>query len=519
MLLFGLCAPVQAKRIALVIGNDQYASVEKLKNARNDARLIASVLTKAGFGVTQANDLGREGLWSTIDAFKSNIGKGDEVVFYFAGHGVQIGSTQLLLPTDINPKSEAQVQRDGVPLIEVQDAFKDARVAIFIIDACRDNPFPKQGTRTLGASRGMLPPEPSAGQIIMLSAGRNQKALDQVPGQNVSNSLFTWELAQAIQNPGMEIRSALERVKDLVDDKARAAQHEQRPSLVNDLRGNFYFFGPTTVIVGPQAPPKPEAVAPSVRPGQVQGLSLADLEREEATRKEWTDWQGRMKADFDKTAAFAGSADLMAKAWERFLVAWAQDNPMSTQDEALRAQALVKRDIARQASAPAAQVVVQPPEPAARSKVDIALAQEKQRRDKERLKQAQVEEELNRQEKLHQELREQERLEQTKRMAKLDTQQAAGPSASYAGRVRAKLKPNIVLLEETRAQISGNPEAEVEVKASADGSITERKLIKSSGVKAWDDAVLRAIDKMEALPRDTDGRVPPLLVIVSSMRD
>ena len=131
-----------------------------------------------------------------------------------------------------------------------------------------------------------------------------------------------------------------------------------------------------------------------------------------------------------------------------------------------------------------------------------------------------------------QELREQERreaqnakqiealrLEQTKRMAKLDTQQAAGPSASYAGRVRAKLKPTIVLLEETRAQISGNPVAEVEVKASADGSVTERKLIKSSGVKAWDDAVLRAIDKMEALPRDTDGRVPPLLVIVSSMRD
>ena len=100
-----------------------------------------------------------------------------------------------------------------------------------------------------------------------------------------------------------------------------------------------------------------------------------------------------------------------------------------------------------------------------------------------------------------------------------NTQQAAGPSASYAGRVRAKLKPNIVLLEETRAQISGNPVAEVEVKASADGGITERKLIKSSGVKAWDDAVLRAIDAMEALPRDIDGRVPPWLVIVFRMRD
>ena len=98
-------------------------------------------------------------------------------------------------------------------------------------------------------------------------------------------------------------------------------------------------------------------------------------------------------------------------------------------------------------------------------------------------------------------------------------QQAAGPSSSYSGRVRAKLKPNIFLLEETRALISGNPVAEVEVKASADGSITERKLIKSSGVKAWDDAALRAIDATETLPRDIDGRVPPWLVIVFSMRD
>ena len=100
-----------------------------------------------------------------------------------------------------------------------------------------------------------------------------------------------------------------------------------------------------------------------------------------------------------------------------------------------------------------------------------------------------------------------------------NTQQAAGPSASYAGRVRAKLKPNIVLLEETRAQISGNPEAEVEVKASADGSITDRKLIKSSGVKAWDDAVLRAIDKTETLPRDVDGRVPSPLVLSFRPKD
>lgn len=244
-----------AARFALVIGNDQYQAVDKLKNARNDATLMAGVLKKAGFDVTQASDLGRERLWSTIDTFKARLGKGDEVVFYFAGHGVQIGSNQLLLPTDIKALNESQVQRDGVPLVDIQDALKDARVAVFIIDACRDNPFPKVGTRSLGATRGLLPPEPSTGQIIMLSAGRNQKALDEVPGVRSTNGLFTWELAQVLQTPGLEIRVALEQVKEAVDDKARRARHEQRPSLVNDLRGSFYFIAPVANAAVSQTTP------------------------------------------------------------------------------------------------------------------------------------------------------------------------------------------------------------------------------------------------------------------------
>ena len=82
--------------------------------------------------------------------------------------------------------------------------------------------------------------------------------------------------------------------------------------------------------------------------------------------------------------------------------------------------------------------------------------------------------------------------------------QSTGPSAGYAGRVSARVKPNIVFT----ADVSGNIEAGVEVRTSPDGSITGRKIIKSSGNKAWDDAVLRALDKTEILPKDTDGRVP-----------
>jgi colicin import membrane protein len=85
----------------------------------------------------------------------------------------------------------------------------------------------------------------------------------------------------------------------------------------------------------------------------------------------------------------------------------------------------------------------------------------------------------------------------------------AAPSASYAGKLIARIKPNILLTE----TISGNPAADVEVRASPTGTILARRLVKSSGNKDWDDAVLRAIDRTADLPRDTDGRVPPVLVI------
>ena len=82
---------------------------------------------------------------------------------------------------------------------------------------------------------------------------------------------------------------------------------------------------------------------------------------------------------------------------------------------------------------------------------------------------------------------------------------SSGPSGSYAGRVSARIKPNIVFTDE----IAGNPVAEVYVRLAPNGSILSRKLTQSSGVKSWDDAVLKAIDKTEKLPPDTDGRVPP----------
>ena len=86
---------------------------------------------------------------------------------------------------------------------------------------------------------------------------------------------------------------------------------------------------------------------------------------------------------------------------------------------------------------------------------------------------------------------------------------STGPSSDYGALIQARVRPNIVFTED----LAGNPTARIEVRVSPDGTILSSKLLKSSGVPAWDDAVLRAIEKTVTLPRDTDGRVPPLLDI------
>ena len=248
-----------AARLALVIGNDSYTYVDKLQNARDDARLMAQTLRDAQFEVTTLENQDSKNLFRALETFGKRVQSGDEVVFFFAGHGVQINNDAVLLPTDIRAESDKQVLREGLQLSDVQDALKDAKVSLLVIDACRDNPFPKQGTRSIGGSRGLIAPE-VRGQAVILSAGRNQKALDRVPGGASNNGLFTHEFVNSIKG-GLDLRAALVQVRDRVDDQAKRANHDQRPSVVDDLRGNFYFFAPVTIVNA--APPAPSL--PAVR--------------------------------------------------------------------------------------------------------------------------------------------------------------------------------------------------------------------------------------------------------------
>lgn len=99
--------------------------------------------------------------------------------------------------------------------------------------------------------------------------------------------------------------------------------------------------------------------------------------------------------------------------------------------------------------------------------------------------------------------------------ARGSAQKSSGPSAGYAGKVRAAVKPNVIFTED----ISGNPKAEIEVRTTLDGSIISQRLIKSSGDQAWDDAAIKAVIRTGTLPRDIDGKVPTPMILEIRPRD
>jgi hypothetical protein len=231
-----------ARRLALVIGNDSYSTVSPLQNARADARAMAAQLGRMGYSVTLRTDLSERAMKDELRQFNSRIQGGDEVLFFFAGHGVQIGGTNYLLPADIRGESAEQVRDDALPLQKVLDDIQDrkARFTLAIIDACRDNPF--KGTGRAIGTRGMAPTTPATGQMVLFSAGAGQQALDRLnPSDRDPNGLFTRVLLRQIEQPGVSVDRLMRAVRAEVVAKARAVGHEQVPALYDQSIGEFFF--------------------------------------------------------------------------------------------------------------------------------------------------------------------------------------------------------------------------------------------------------------------------------------
>ena len=232
-----------ANRKALVIGNDEYKYVSTLRNAVFDAQSMADGLTKVGYQVTLKTNLDDKGMKLALRNFKLQVDAGDEVAFFYSGHGVQFGQSNYLLPVDIAGDNEDQVKDESMPLERLLADMLDkrAKFTLAMIDACRDNPFKGNG-RAISSSRGLAPTTAATGQMIVFSAGNGQQALDSLgPTDSEKNGLFTRVFIKEMQTPGVSIDRIVRSVRTQVAEKAKSVGREQVPSIYDQVIGEFYF--------------------------------------------------------------------------------------------------------------------------------------------------------------------------------------------------------------------------------------------------------------------------------------
>lgn len=246
-LLFGLSHAALAaaeKRVALVIGNDAYQGVPKLEKAANDATAVGKELGKVGFEVMSYTNLDRRSMNQAINKFIEKISGGGVGVLFFAGHGVQLDGRNFLLPVDIRVDKPNDLDDEAIDMLKVTERLTDAKakLSLLIIDACRDNPFPKKSGRSIGGTRGLSMPQTPSGTMVVYSAGVNQQALDKLSdGDKSPNGLFTREFLPVISTPGVRIDDAVKKVRSAVIQKAKGVGHDQNPAIYDQTDGDFYF--------------------------------------------------------------------------------------------------------------------------------------------------------------------------------------------------------------------------------------------------------------------------------------
>ncbi len=246
-----LCAPIAnaQKRAALVIGIDNYLNIESLQKAVNDAEAISASLAEVGFRVTTAKDVTRRDMNRVIQEFASQLSAGDEAVFFFAGHGIEISGRNYLLPTDTpaaKPGQEQFIKAEAIPVDQILETIQNrgTRVSVLMLDACRNNPFPSNGTRSLGSSRGLAGTIAPEGTLILYSAGVGQTALDRLSDDDQNpNSVFTRSLIPLLKQPGLSHVQLARQVRRDVMRLAATVSHQQRPAYYDEVTSEYFFSG------------------------------------------------------------------------------------------------------------------------------------------------------------------------------------------------------------------------------------------------------------------------------------
>jgi uncharacterized caspase-like protein/rhodanese-related sulfurtransferase len=249
-------------RVALVIGNSSYAHGGRLPNPANDAAAVAQALRQVGFSVTSRTDLGRVQFEETLKSFSREAAGADIAVVYYAGHGMEKGGTNYLIPTDAVLAADSDVDFETVSLDLVLRSVEGARrLKLVILDACRNNPFLDAMRRTGGSrsiGRGLARVEPEGDLLVAYAAREGSTAED---GEG-ANSPFASALVQRLKTPGLEVGFLFRKVRD---DVLTATAQRQEPAIYGSLGGDEIYFVPANTpapSVQAAAAPAPTAYAP-----------------------------------------------------------------------------------------------------------------------------------------------------------------------------------------------------------------------------------------------------------------
>lgn len=248
-------------RLALVIGQSAYRTVPELPNAANDAKGMTELLGNAGFTVTTAANLAQNEMRATISDFAGKVsasGADTVALVFYAGHGLQIDGENYLVPVDLDPKREADIPLQGVRLNDLLNTLGalPTKARIFMLDACRNNPFPALG----GAGHGLAIVDTKAGapgSFISYSTSPGAEAED---GFGIDSPYTTAALTVAKQ-PNLPIEEVFKRIRVAV---AQSTDGRQIPWESSSLTTDFKFFGGES---SNQQPPLPGASSMALASG------------------------------------------------------------------------------------------------------------------------------------------------------------------------------------------------------------------------------------------------------------
>lgn len=235
-------APASAEnRLALVIGQSAYKSVSALPNPGNDAKAVTQLLTDSGFEVSSASDLTQNEMRTAISDFAAKLAaKGPDTValVFYAGHGIQVDGENFLIPTDVDPKREADIPMQAVRVNDVLNTLTSvpSRMRFLLLDACRNNPFPDLKSST-GSGLAIVDAKVGApGTFLSFSTSPGAVAED---GNGV-NSPYTTALLEAAKQANIPIEETFKRVRVAVN---QATDGRQTPWDSSSLTEDFKFIG------------------------------------------------------------------------------------------------------------------------------------------------------------------------------------------------------------------------------------------------------------------------------------